>query len=122
MVPPSERVKKTWPKAAASTRGVKAVHSNLPMNQATPAPAPGSVRARTMSTRRLKKRSGMRTLLVRSMPARKPRRSTRAQPTMSTAVNPNWRRNERSSKPVAGGRIAPSAHGAPTRRAASPTA
>ena len=71
------------------------------------APADGQygeqrAQARIMSTSRLRKRAGMRTLLARSMPAREPRKSTRAQPMMSAPVNAIGRRNERKSG--AGGR------------------
>ena len=64
---PTQSEKKVKPIACRSASKVKASGANLKRNS-TPAPAPGSMRPRTMRTSMRKKRSGMRILLTRSIP------------------------------------------------------
>ena len=47
-------------------------------------------------------RTGMRIFDATSIPDRIPFNTTRAQATMTTALMPIWRRNERPSKPACG--------------------
>src|SRR5215203_203642 len=85
-VPPSESENTVWPMAAIMTRGVRSDSWNLRMYHSTPAIALGSVSARPMSKSRMMHSVGMTMLLARSMPLRRPRRSTNAQESVTAAV------------------------------------
>jgi hypothetical protein len=64
---PTQSEKNVKPMACRSAEKVKACGSNLKRNS-TPAHAPGSMSPRMMMASIMKKRSGIRILLTRSMP------------------------------------------------------
>ncbi len=117
-VPPRPTEKTTCPRAAIATSPLIAETSNA-SSQATPAPAPGSVTERAITTRSVTKSTGVTIFETRSIPARTPFRTTRASASSTSAVKVACRASAVAEKPVSGGRIAAPSRGRPSGVSAS---
>ena len=105
-VPPNDSAKIACPIAAAITFAERSWKRNSSRYHRTPGHALGSVSVRTMTTMVTTVIAGKTIMLTTSMPFRTPFTSTAAQARITTAVQQSWSRNDRSTKPWSGGRIA----------------